>query len=373
MPDYVRETQVVRVRVYTISALIGSLLLMLVALNAPITFASGASAPAHVSSVAQEQNTTQVTGDAADVAADASPATVTVLNLQVQRDPFSSRDSGELTPVGSGSGYIIDEAGHVVTNNHVVEGGVAFQVLLVDGTEIDAELVGSDSYQDVAVLQLDLADGQTVPATLSFGDSDDVRQGDEVIAIGTPYGEYTNSVTVGEVNGVNRDLDTGIGYHLPNLIQHDAAIYPGNSGGPLIDMNGDVIGMNVAKATDPTGANADTQISFAIASDAVEPIVDEIIANGEFARPYLGVRSQVTFDGQQIISVEPNGPAADAGLRAGDVITAMNGNEIDRDNQFVDQLIFGHQPGDTVTLSVTRGSDTMEIDVKLAERPADLQ
>jgi S1-C subfamily serine protease len=317
----------------------------------------------------------------ADVAAKVNPAVVTITNLQTQVDPFSGHATGDgkAMPVGAGSGFIIDAAGHVVTNYHVVQGGESFEVRFYDGTTVSATLVGGDQLQDVAVLQLELAAGQSVPDTVALGDSNGVRAGDQVIAIGSPYGELTNSVTTGTVNAVNRELDTGEGYALPNLLQHDASIYPGNSGGPLVNLSGEVVGINVAKASQLTGMDSSDSIGFAIEIDAVTQIVNEIIADGQFDRPYLGVqaqpvisRDQQSIDGQGIITVEPGSPADKAGLQAGDIITAVDGVTLDQDHQFINLVIFDHQPGDTVTLTVDRDGQTQQIQVTLGTRPAEL-
>jgi S1-C subfamily serine protease len=316
-----------------------------------------------------------------DVAERLNPAVITITNLQQQINPFSGKPAGdgEAVPVGAGSGFIIDEQGHVVTNYHVVAGGQSFEVRFSDGTTVPATLVGGDELQDVAVLQLELASGQTVPGTAPLGDSASVRAGDQIIAIGSPYGELTNSVTTGTVNAVDRELDTGAGYALPNLLQHDASIYPGNSGGPLINLDGEVIGINVAKASYTNGMNSTDSIGFAIEIDAVKQIVSEILADGQFDRAYLGVqaqpvasRDQQTLAGQGIVAVEPDGPAETAGLQAGDIITAVDGVTLDQDNQFINLVVFDHKPGDTVTLTVDRDGETMQIDVTLGTRPADL-
>ena len=318
----------------------------------------------------------------ADVAELVNPAVVTITNLQTQVDPFSGQTTGEgeAVPVGAGSGFIIDDAGHVVTNYHVAAGGESFEVLFYDGTTVSATLVGGDQLQDVAVLKLELADGQTVPGTVQLGDSESVRAGDQVVAIGSPFGELTNSITTGTVNAVDRELDTGEGYALPNLLQHDASIYPGNSGGPLVNLDGVVVGINVAKATYTTGMDSSDSIGFAIEIDAVKEIVDEIIADGNFDRAYLGVqaqpvasRDQQSIAGQGIVAVEPGGPAEEAGLEEGDIITAVDGVELDQDNQFINLVIFEHKPGDTVTLTVNRNGESIEVSVTLGTRPADLE
>jgi S1-C subfamily serine protease len=351
-----------------------------------VGLAGGTAGTALIDSVHAQDTSTPTTQDTtansvADVAAQVNPAVVTITNLQTQVNPFSGQaaDNGEAVPVGAGSGFIIDDAGHVVTNYHVVAGGESFEVRFYDGTTVSAKLVGGDQLQDVAVLQLDLTSGQTVPGTAKLGDSASMRAGDQVIAIGSPYGELTNSVTTGTVNAVDRELDTGQGYALPNLLQHDASIYPGNSGGPLVNLNGEVIGINVAKAAYTTGMDNSDSIGFAVEIDAVKNIVNQIIADGTFDRAYLGVqaqpvasRDQQTIAGQGIVAVEPGGPAEDAGLQAGDIITAVDGVTLDQDHQFINLVIFDHKPGDTVALTVNRNGNTQQISVTLGTRPADL-
>lgn len=381
--------------VVQVVAIVAVLLLGVVALNWPITFAT-ATPTATTPTVQVAQSTTNVQSTAAaatttsqaqsnqatnmtvaDVAAKANPAVVTITNYQPRRNPFTGQaESNQAVPYGVGSGYIVDEAGHVVTNNHVVAGGTAFEVQFEDGTTVSATVVGTDPFQDVAVMKLNLKAGQKVPGVLTFGDSNTVRPGDEVIAIGTPYGQYANTVSSGTVGAVGRALDTGDGYALPNLIQHSAPIYEGNSGGPLLDMKGEVIGMNVAKATQPTGSltsNDQSGIGFAIASDPIKAIVDQIIATGKYSRAYLGIQSQTLQDGQGVVTVESGSPAASAGLQAGDVITALDGQQVDDTHPFLNMLIFDHKPGDKVQLTVDRNGQQVTLTVILGERPATTQ
>jgi S1-C subfamily serine protease len=340
---------------------------------------------------AQTESPTTDQSSVAQVAEEAAKAVVTITNLQEIDEDFSidpqipgnprdpsgetdqddDSDTGELVPFASGSGYIIDDEGHIVTNAHVVAGGSDFLVEFYDGTTAEATLVGADDLQDVAVLKLDHP--STVPGTLTFGNSDEIEVGDDVIAIGTPFGEYPNSVTEGDVNGLDRSLDTGTGYRLPNLIQHDASLYPGNSGGPLLNMDGEVIGMNVAKAFDRMMNSQDANIGLAIESNAVKELVDQIIQFGQVERPYLGIRTIFTNEGQIIDSVEPDSPAADAGLEPGDVIKEVDGQAVDEDHPFVNQVILEHAPGDTVTLTVDRDGEEQQIEVTLGTRPSDFQ
>jgi S1-C subfamily serine protease len=285
----------------------------------------------------------------------------------------STSDGSNLVEYASGSGFIIDEQGHVVTNNHVVEGAVAFQVRYSDGTTETATLVGTDPFQDIAVLQIDLASGATVPATVSWGDSSQMRPGDEVVAIGTPYGEFNNTVSDGMIGAVDGDLNTGSGYSLPNLIQHDAAIYPGNSGGPLLNMDGQVIGINVAKAYgDASSQTTDEGFNFAIESNAAKAVVDEIISTGHYARPYLGIQAQATEQGVQVMEIEAGGPAASGGLQVGDIIVGVNGDNSTDPSEALDTVLFEQKPGDAVTLDVIRGGQQTTVDVTLGERPTTL-
>ncbi len=324
---------------------------------------------------------TTVTGDRsrADIAETANPAVVTVYSRTQFDNPFGEENS-QVFPGGGttneatsiGSGFIIDTEGHVVTNSHVVTGGEEYVVEFFDGTTATATLVGQDSVQDIAVLKLDLEDGQTVPGTLIFGDSDTVRPGDDVIAIGTPLGEFANSVSAGVVGGVDRSLSDITG-SIDNLIQHDAPISSGNSGGPLLNENGEVIGVNVAAATGSQLTSVTTDgLGFAIASNAAKAIVDELIANGKISRPYLGIEGQPLETGHGVVSVEADSPAADAGLERGDIIIAIDGDPIDAD-QSLQSLLYVHKPGDDVTLTVQRDNEEATLQVTLGERPSDVQ
>ena len=343
----------------------------------------GALIPSAVAQDAPSSAIQQTTGtlSVADIVEQVNPAVVTVANLQQMVNPYSGQSTSEdPVPVGSGSGFIISKDGYVVTNYHVTEGGVEFEVRFLDGTVVPATFVGGDQLQDVAVLKLDLKAGQTVPAVVAMGDSSQLRPGDQVIAIGSPYGELTNSVTTGIVNATDRSLDTSAGYSLPNLIQHDADIYPGNSGGPLINDQGEVVGINVAKATYSNGMDSNDSIGFAISIDAAEEIVDGIIEDGTYDRAYLGVEARAVasnqrpdqIGGQGIVTVVEDSPAAKAGLQAGDIVIAVDGVAIDQNNQFINMVVLEHRPGDTVTLTVVRDGEQMELDVTLGVRPADL-
>jgi 2-alkenal reductase len=317
----------------------------------------------------------------ADVAEAANPAVVTIYTFidagtledglkpvdpSGQQEPA---DPDEPTPLGAGSGWIYSADGYVVTNAHVVQGADSFVVQYHDGTQVEAELIGTDVFQDVAVLKLNL-EGDEVPGVATVGDSSQMRPGDEVVAIGSPLGEFTNSVSDGNIGGVDRSLEVGDGTSLDNLIQHDAEISPGNSGGPLLNLNGEVIGMNVAKVetTASNGATA-SGLNFAIDGNAVVERVDQIIENGgPVEYPYLGIQTQLTEAGQVVVAVEPDGPAAESGIQRGDILTGIDGTPVDEENSFMD-LLLGHEPGETVTVTVERNGSTEDLDVTLGVRP----
>ncbi|MGI8485198.1 MAG: S1C family serine protease [Thermomicrobiales bacterium] len=320
----------------------------------------------------------------ADVAQQANPAVVTIYTYGTPSSSTNSKSqlpsgnqgnsSESSTPqeLGAGSGWIFDAQGHVITNNHVVEGADSFVVQYADGTKVYATLVGTDTFQDVAVLQLNLKNGATVPGVATVGNSADMRAGDQVVAIGSPLGEFTNSVSEGIIGGLNRSLDTGSGYALGHLIQHDAPISPGNSGGPLLNMQGQVIGMNVAKVDyQQSGQPSASGLGFAIDGNTVKGIVDQIISNsGNVVYPYFGVSSQELQDGTvQVAKVETGSPADTAGLQAGDVITQVDGKDVSTDSPLLNLLI-AHKPGDEVKLTIERNGQTQTISVTLGTRPS---
>lgn len=312
----------------------------------------------------------------ADVAATGNPATVTITNLQAGGGffgPGDSDESDEAQPAGVGSGVIIDDQGHILTNWHVVAGATEIEVQFFDGTTAVAEVVGTDQFQDIGIVKLDLTSGVTLPAVATLGDSDTVRAGDPVVAIGSALGEFTNTVTDGIIGAVDRSLDTYEGYRLPNLLQHDAPISPGNSGGPLFNLAGEVIGINVAKVDGAMmGGPQASGLGFAITSNAAKELATQIIATGRALRPFLGITSEPYEDGQVVAEVQAGTPAAEAGIQIGDVIAAINDDDVDSRNPLLN-LLFEYQPGERVTLTIDRDGTTEQVDVVLAERPADTQ
>lgn len=322
----------------------------------------------------------------ADVAEQANDAVVTVYTFVNQTRPegldshrphvpgndLPAERSGaaEPTPLGAGSGWIFSKDGHVITNAHVVSGAGSFVVQYANDTQVEAVLVGTDTLQDVAVLKLNLLDGETVPGVARIGDSLAMRAGDEVVAMGSPLGEFTNSVSHGNIGGLNRTLRDGSGLGLANLIQHDAEISSGNSGGPLLNMYGDVIGMNVAKIDTASmgGTSSASGLNFAIDGNIVVGIATEIIDTGaSIGYPYIGVQTQPTTTGLMIVAVEPTSPAAASGLQVGDILVGVNHTVADANTSFM-AILMQHRPGDSVLVVVERDGMQHDIQVTLGER-----
>lgn len=297
----------------------------------------------------------------------ASPAVVTVINtLGSSNNPSGANRA-------SGSGVIIDTDGHIVTNNHVVEGEVSLAVIFADGSRRSAELIGTDPLNDLAVIQVE---GE-VPGSLPLGDSDALQAGETVVAIGSPLGDYRNTVTVGVVSALNRSLG---GDAPEGLIQTDAAINSGNSGGPLINLRGEVIGINtlVVRAAE-SGAPVEG-LGFSVPSNTVKNISAQLIANGKVEHPFLGITyTQIDPDlaamrdlpvqqGAMISEVTARGPAAQAGLRAGDIILSINDAKLDSGTS-LRRLMMQYRPGQTVKLQILRNGSEQSIDLTLGTRP----
>lgn len=314
-------------------------------------------------------------------------------------------DSSESNPLDSrlGSGFVYDNRGYIVTNNHVVSGGGRLDVTFIDGTIYRARLAGTDPYTDLAVLYLEDAPKEKL-VPLSLGDSSKIRVGEQVTAIGNPFG-LSGSMTTGIVSGLGRLLPTqasnspefggsnGNQFSIPDVIQTDAPINPGNSGGPLLNMKGEVVGINSAIFS-TTGEFAG--VGFAIPSNTIARIVPSLIANGSYTHPWLGVSgTNMTPDIAQALGLkEPRGflvvdvvsgsPAEKAGIQGGDQPTRVNGREIPLGGDVIvgidgkvvrkieDILVYlesEKQVGDDLRLTVVRDGETREINVALAARP----
>jgi 2-alkenal reductase len=308
------------------------------------------------------------------------PAVVTVINRQKytgRRAPGNTPATppgGANQPIdtGLGSGVVYDKAGYILTNNHVVEGATAIDVELADGSRVDATLVGRDPSNDVAVVKIDPA---KVTAVAELGDSSAVKPGQRVVAIGSPEA-LENSVTEGIVSGIDRQIDTYVG-----LIQTDAAINHGNSGGPLINAFGQVIGLNTLGVRDDNAQG----LNFAIPINKAKQVAGTLVSKGNGAvvstRSYLGVivdplnaakaaqYGTKVNQGAYVTSVLPGTPAEKAGLKQGDVITAVNGTKLDNKTAISD-VLSTLNVGDTATLTVDRNGSTQSLTATLVERPA---
>lgn len=289
--------------------------------------------------------------------------------------PFGDPEDNSSINQNIGSGFIASSDGLVITNKHVVSDlSASYKILTSDGQSHDVVNVYRDPLNDIAILKIDSAD----IAPLALGDSANLQLGQTVIAIGTPLGEFQNTVTSGIVSGLGRGIVAGSLYQgsverLDNVIQTDAPINPGNSGGPLLDLSGNVIGINTAVAAQ--GQN----IGFAIPIDTVKQVISNFrITGGSFSQPYLGVRyAYVTDDtngqgarGVYVIEVVSGSPADQVGILTGDVITKFDNQELDPDNDnTLGQLILQKKVGDVVRIEYLRGGEVREVDVTLRPHP----
>jgi 2-alkenal reductase len=318
---------------------------------------------------------------------DGRPSVVTVISRAVSPDFRAKPESS-----GTGSGFIIDAQGHVLTNNHVVADEARLEITLANGTTIPAELVGRDPRFDLAVVKANIPADQLRVMTL--GDSDLVQVGEQAIAIGNPYG-LEGTVTTGIVSSrrpVVSEPGGGDGV-LVNAIQTDTSINPGNSGGPLLNSRGEVIGVNTLGLM-PGGGQAG--LNFAIPINNAKRILPDLLAKGSYAHPFVGIASaEITpqiastlnlsvQEGLLVQSVEPNTGAARAGLRGGsqprevgprqvtvggDIIVAIDGQRVRRPEEFVAFLELNKKAGESVTLAIVRDGQQREVQVTLGERP----
>jgi putative serine protease PepD len=270
---------------------------------------------------------------------------------------------GEQAPQAQGSGFVYDTEGHIITNQHVVDGATSISVRFWDGESYNAELVGSDASTDLAVIKVDAPASVLEPLTL--GDSNAVRVGDTVVAIGSPFG-LENTVTSGIVSALHRQMTSPNNFTISDAIQTDAAINHGNSGGPLLDSDAKVIGVNAQIESDSGGNDG---IGFAVPSSTVRTIASQLIATGKAEHAYLGVAVETVDGGARISEVRPGTPAADAGLEAGDTITAVDGEAITSGDELT-TTIGSKKPGDSVSVTYTRDGTSHTVEVQLATRPA---
>jgi S1-C subfamily serine protease len=317
------------------------------------------------------QEVVQEESSVIDVVDAVSPSVVSIVVETVSFDPFTGPSSDEQ---GIGTGFIVDSSGLIVTNSHVVDSEEGqYSVVLKDGTTYPVTRINLDQISDLAIIEIE---GRDLP-TVDLGDSDAVRVGQRAIAIGNALGRFSNTVTVGVVSGVARELvATGAFGSDPKtyegVIQTDAALNPGNSGGPLLNSAGQVIGVNVA-----TTSGADN-IGFAIPVNTLKPLLQSFLEEGRIIRPYIGVSYSIITDevaeirdfptGAYVSAIIPNSPASKAGIRRGDIITAFDGDQISEENT-LSSFLSSKKVGDRVSLTIDRNREQRDVDLVLEEAP----
>jgi serine protease Do len=373
-------------------------------LVAAFAVASRTNAPVAMVSALADTNTqrvNQLSNSFADIIEKASPAIVKISMTRVIKASEQQGQGGGMNPFGNdpffqqffggraqkprdqredglGSGILVSSSGYILTNNHVVDKANKLKVTLSDGRDFTAKLIGADAQTDVAVVKIDASDLPVLP----FANSEAARVGDLCFAIGNPFGQ-DHTVTMGIVSAKGRALERGT--LIQNFIQTDASINPGNSGGALINANGQLIGMNTMILTgggnSMGGEGGNVGIGFAVPSNMAKQVMDQIMKNGKVSRGYMGVGLQnLTPDlassfglkdakGAVVGDITPGDPGAKAGLKSGDVITAINGKKVEGSDDLTMNVI-SHQPGETVTLDVVRDGKPMTIPVTLGQRPS---
>ncbi len=281
------------------------------------------------------------------------------------QSPFPFGDGQQKqTQQAQGSGFVYDADGHIVTNDHVVQGATSVKVTFSNGSTYDAAVVGTDPSTDLAVLKVDAPSSLLQP--LELADSDNVAVGDGVVAIGSPFG-LEGTLTTGVVSALDRTIDGTNGYSIPGAIQTDAAINHGNSGGVLLNMQGDVIGVT-SQIESESGGNVG--IGFAIPSNTVRSVADQLVSGQKVQHAFLGVRLEdAASGGARIATVTSGSPADDAGLKAGDVVTAFDGKSIANSEELT-AAVGAKQPGDKVRITVKRDGSTKTLTATLGTRPS---
>jgi 2-alkenal reductase len=325
-------------------------------------------------------------------------STLEALYQQVLPGVVSIRTNGSL-----GSGFVFDSEGHVITNQHVVEGASEVEISFSSGFKAIGTVIGSDADADIAVIQVqDAPADQIYP--LALGDSSTLNVGEQVVAIGNPFG-LTGTMTLGIVSGLGRtqvahvDPESGGSFSTADIIQTDAAINPGNSGGPLFNMQGEVVGVNQSIRTnafdETTGTAVNSGVGFSISINLVKRIVPFLIRDGRYAYPYLGITSSSrlgladiealglnTYTGAYVLDVAEGGPADQAGIRGGteptrvegllaggDVITAIDGQPVNTFDELLSYLTTNKSPGDSAVLTILRDGQSTDVTVTLGTRP----
>ena len=330
----------------------------------------GATTAAAVVTTNISQTSTKL--DAATIYKQDSPGvvdiTVTTSSSGSGISPFAP-GGGSQNAQAEGTGYVYDKSGNIITADHVVDGAKSIKVRFRDGSTAAATLVGTDSSTDTAVIKVSVPAVKLTPLVLA--DSSTVVPGQPVVAIGSPFG-YSESITAGIVSAVNRTIKAPNGYSISNTIQTDAAINHGNSGGPLIDESGEVVGTNVQIAVDDqNGGSANAGVGFAVPSSTVKSVADDLIAGRVVEHAYLGVSvgDNPAGGGAKIGTVRAGSPAETAGLKVGDIVTSIDDKAIADANELT-AAVGEKAPGDTIQLTVVRNGATVHVTAKLGTRPA---
>ncbi len=301
------------------------------------------------------------------------PAVVTVVGTVAGQSSFFGQSPDQTV---SGSGFFISNQGYIVTNNHVVEGAKGLTVVLSSGAQEPATVIGTDQYNDIAVLKVDGA----VPAVAPLGNSDLLNPGETAIAIGSPLGDFKNTVTEGVISATGRSIDTGNGYQMEGMLQTDAAINPGNSGGPLVNLAGEVVGVNTLIVRNSGSGAVAEGLGFAIPINTAQAVAQQLIQKGYFAHPYIGITYQpITPDiannyglpvqwGAYITAVSAGSPASQAGLQQGDIITKVGDTTLDGSHSYLNTL-FTYKPGDPLAITIIRNGQTKDLQVTLGLAP----
>jgi putative serine protease PepD len=293
----------------------------------------------------------------AELAKKLTPSVVEIVSTSSgsQLGPFGKSQDSQ----AEGTGWVYDTAGHIVTNEHVVDGASSVKVTFSDGSTATATVVGKDTSTDLAVLKVNIASSKLVPLVLA--DSSNVAVGDQVVAIGNPFG-LQDTVTSGIVSALNREIQAPNNEPIEGAIQTDAAINHGNSGGPLFDMSGRLIGVTSQIESDSGGSDG---VGFAIPSNLVKTIVPQLIAGRSVQHAFLGVQpGTVAGGGVRIVTVQSGSAASKAGLKAGDVIAAIDGSAIS-DSSALRAAIAQHKPGESITLTIRRNGSTKTVKATL--------
>ena len=286
---------------------------------------------------------------------------ITVTTSGGDNSPFPGGGGG--TAQAQGSGWVYDTDGHIVTNDHVVDGAKSISVRFWNGNTYSASVVGTDQSTDLAVIKVDAPSSVLHP--LQVGDSSALQVGDGVVAIGSPFG-LEGTVTSGIVSALHRAITAPNSFTINDSIQTDAAINHGNSGGPLLNTQGQVIGVNAQIKSD---SNGNEGVGFSIPSNTVRSIASQLISSGKVEHAYLGVSIDATAAAARIAEIRPSTPAAGAGLKAGDVVVEVDGKAISSGDDLT-RVIDAHKPGDKISVTYKRGGSEHTVSLTLATRPS---